>query len=186
MPATPPPARGVPQVPEEGCPGLPASRAAHRRRQLRRAQAPRRAGLARQAPPDLAALQPISGFWLNMIEIFSASSPARRSAAARSPRQGPHHRDREIHRRLKRTLPALQLDSDRDAGERRRNRRRRVARPVCGRQALVAAVESSTQGDRGSGSAVPIAAKSWARAARRIPRAMRRPSYEPGCPAQHR
>ena len=63
---------------------------------------------------------PTSGSWLNMVEIFFGIIT--RQAIRRGTftvRQGPHHRHRDLHRRLERTLPALHLDQDR-----RRNPRR--------------------------------------------------------------
>ena len=56
---------------------------------------------------------PTSGSWLNMVEIFFGiiTRQAIRRGTFTS-RQGPHHRDRHLHRRLERPLPALRLDQD--------------------------------------------------------------------------
>src|SRR5512134_1373618 len=84
------------------CPGL---------RQLRRPQAPRRAGLARQAPADHAALHPDLGLLAEpggdlLRHHHAAGHPARHLHQ----RQGPRGRDRRLHRRLERPLPALRVD----------------------------------------------------------------------------
>ena len=57
---------------------------------------------------------PTSGSWLNMVEIFFGiiTRQAIRRGTFTS-RQGPHRRDRDLHRRLERTLPTVHLDQDR-------------------------------------------------------------------------
>ena len=56
---------------------------------------------------------PTSGSWLNMVEIFfgdhhPAGDPPRQLHLG----QGPHRRDRGLHRRVERPLPSLHLDQD--------------------------------------------------------------------------
>ena len=69
-PATRGTARGVPALPQAGRQDLPAAEAAHRLRQLRHPETPKRAGLAATNPRITLHFTPTSGSWLNMVEIF--------------------------------------------------------------------------------------------------------------------
>jgi transposase len=110
----PPPARGVPEVPAPGREGLPAGAAAHRVRQLRHPHPPRRAGLAGQASPGHPALHANVGVVAEhggdlLLDHHPPGHPPRQLHLG----QRPHHRDRDLHRRLEQPLPPLHLDQDR-------------------------------------------------------------------------
>jgi hypothetical protein len=98
---------------QQGRQGLPAAAAAHRVRQLRHPQTPRRAGLAGQAPADHPALHPDLGVLAEhgrdlLRDHHPPSDPPRHLHLG----EGPHRRHPGLHRRLERPLPALRLDQD--------------------------------------------------------------------------
>jgi hypothetical protein len=66
-PAPPPRSLALPAPARQG---IPAQATAHCRGQLRHAQAPGRAGQAREEPQDQLHLTPTSGSWLKMVKIF--------------------------------------------------------------------------------------------------------------------
>ena len=87
--------------------------AAHRRGQLRHAQAPGCDGLAGEEPADHAAFHADLGVLAEhggdlLRHHHPAGDPPRQLHLG----QGPHHRDRGLHRRVERPLPALHLDQD--------------------------------------------------------------------------
>ena len=70
MPATPPPAPGVCQVPEEGRRRLPRPGAARRLRQLLHPQARRGQSLLAKNPRVTLHFTPTGCSWINLVECF--------------------------------------------------------------------------------------------------------------------
>ena len=92
----------------------PRAQAAHRLRQLRHPQTPSRAAWLAKQPADHAALHPdLRVLAEHGRDLLRHHHPPSDPPRHLHQRQGPHRRDRDLHRRLERTLRTLHLDQDR-------------------------------------------------------------------------